>query len=178
MSLEIETTVDALIASYGVSMLTSYVGVKKDALGGKTEMDQWVIGFSNNKTSESFDFFTGMGNRAPATPKQKQEASYSFQGLTEKDRQGITMYGKQYLAKVESLRKPVAPAAAAVLNCLLLDAEASSTSFRNWCDEFGYDDDSISARNTYDACQENADKLRKIFHGGQIEQLREALADY
>lgn len=181
MSLEIETTVDALLASYGVAYSALYMGVKKNALDGKHEMDRWSIAFTKGDGREAFEefaFYTGLGLRAPATAKDKQEAAWGYQGLTEKDKQGLTPYGRRYLADVEKKRKPESPRSASVLHSLLLDAEASVTSFRNWCDEFGYDNDSISARNTYDACQENADKLKRIFNLEQLDQLAEALQDY
>lgn len=181
MSKEIETTVDALLASFGITYTALYMGVAKDALGGNTEMDRWSVAFTKGdgrEAYEEFDYYTGMGHRAPATADDKKRAAWGYQGLTENDKKGLTSYGRRYLADVEKLRKPVSPAAAGVLYCLFMDIETSTTTFRNWCNEFGYDDDSIKARNTYDACQGNSDKLMRIFNHQQIAQLREALQDY
>lgn len=178
-SLKIETIVDALLASYGVSYSAAYFGLEPDSLGGKTEMDRWKVKFSRDGGSvQEFDFYTGLGLREDATAKEKKQAAWGYQGLTENDKKGLTSYGRRYLADVEKLRKPVSPTAAGVLYCLIHDAEAAHTTFRNWCDEFGYDDDSIKARATYDACQETSDKLQKVFNWGQIEQLSEAVQDY
>jgi len=74
--------------------------------------------------------------------------------------------------------KPVMPKKSAVMHALLLDAEAASMSFPNWCAEFGYSDDSISAFTTYKQCCETDNKLRQIFDRAQIKQMREALRDY
>ncbi|MNK14377.1 hypothetical protein D3C87_324950 [compost metagenome] len=171
MSLEIETTVSALLASYGVTYESHYSGVKKNALGGTTEMDEWIVGFSKDNVSEEFDYFTGMGNRSKVTDTALgRMAAASLKG-SHPNSLAWEAVNKQY-------RKPVSPSAAGVLYSLIHDSEAGDMTFHNWCDEFGYDDDSISARNTYDACQENADKLMKIFNKQQIEQLQEALQDY
>lgn len=78
------------------------------------------------------------------------------------------------------LRKkgPTPPHAADVLYSLLLDSSAAEMTFASWCAEFGYDTDSRKALDTYLACQENADKLARIFDHTTREQLREALQDY
>lgn len=45
--------------------------------------------------------------------------------------------------------------------------------FEDFCWEFGYDTDSISAMKTYLACQKQWAKIRKIFTEEQIEELAE-----
>lgn len=45
--------------------------------------------------------------------------------------------------------------------------------FEEFCEEFGYSNDSISALKTYLACQEEAAKLKKIFTKEQLEELEE-----
>jgi hypothetical protein len=171
---EIETSVASMLEKFGVTMTAVYKGVKANALGGKTEMDSWSVAFSKSdgrEVFEEFDYYTGTGHRSKV--EDSAAGRFAAQHLKGASRNSLAW---------ESLRKqyckPVAPHAAAVLQCLLMDTEASSTSFHNWCDEFGYDDDSIKARETYDACQENSDKLHRIFAHAQIEELREALQDY
>lgn len=74
--------------------------------------------------------------------------------------------------------KPVMPKKSAIMHALLLDSEAADMSFLDWCAEFGFSDDSISAFNTYKQCCETDNNLRRIFNRAQIEQMREALRDY
>ena len=177
---KIETTVDQILQTAGITYSVISRGVKSGALGGTTDMDRWECKFTHEKRikSEEFDFYTGFGLRAPATKDQRIRASYSFQGLTEKDKKGLTSYGRRYMAEVEKYRKPVAPCAASVLNSLLLDSDSVGQSFANWCGDFGYDTDSRKAFDTYESCQANADKLSRVFDHSTIEQLREALLDY
>lgn len=54
------------------------------------------------------------------------------------------------------------PSPAEVLGRYALDGQGAESSFALWCDEFGYDSDSIKARSIYDACQTGGDKARRI----------------
>lgn len=174
MSQAIETNVSSILTNAGVTMTAVYKGVDKNALSGKTEMDRWSVEFTSAARPmepEEFDFYTGTGHRSKVedTPAGRLAAQH----LKNTNRNSLAW---------ESLRKqyckPVPPVAATVLHSLLLDSSAVGQSFREWCQDFGYDDDSIKARSTYDACQENADKLHKIFTRAVIAQLEEALQDY
>jgi hypothetical protein len=181
MSIEIENAVSEILKNAGIAYNAVNRGVKKNAFGGTHSMDQWCCEFTNARSPnkpEEFDFYTGFGHRAPATKDQKIRASYEFQGLSENDKKGLTSWGKRYLARVEEMRKPVAPCAANVLHSLLLDASAVGQSFESWCNDLGYDTDSRKAFDTYTACQKNADKLNRVIpHAIQL-QLSTALQDY
>lgn len=65
------------------------------------------------------------------------------------------------LAHVDKFKRPVAPKVDEVLHSLFLDAQCGSLSFNDFCSEFGYDNDSISAFDTYRACMESGEKLRR-----------------
>lgn len=73
---------------------------------------------------------------------------------------------------------PVKPKNSDIMYSLLLDSEASDYSFSEWCDNYGLDSDSISALNTYQACENIAKNLRKVFTNEQLQQMRAALEDY
>lgn len=51
------------------------------------------------------------------------------------------------------------------LNCVLSDSYAAQCSFKDFCSEFGYSDDSIKALKTYKECKRNAVRLNKLFSG-------------
>lgn len=63
--------------------------------------------------------------------------------------------------------RPKKPAVADVLYSLFNDAKAADYNFSDWCDEFGYSDDSIKALNMYKACLDTATALRKYFSPDQ-----------
>lgn len=73
---------------------------------------------------------------------------------------------------------PTPPKLLDVLHSLILDSEASDYSFGEWCTNFGYDTDSIKALSTYRACEEIAEKMRKVFTREEFATLREAFQDY
>lgn len=51
------------------------------------------------------------------------------------------------------------------LNCVLSDSYAAQGSFKDFCSEFGYSDDSIKALNTYKECKRLYERLNKLFSG-------------
>lgn len=181
MSKQIESAVLAILVDAGVAYSTRYVGAKENAFDtvGHT-MDEWRVVFSpvGNMASQEFEYFTGLGHRAEPTMGDKANAKFAFPGLTANDLSRGTLWGKRYLAHLETLRKPVSPHAASILYSLILDSSACGQSFADWCNESGYDVDSRKAHATYEACQQSGDKLRRIFNAAQIQALQTALQDY
>lgn len=181
MSIEIENTVQSLLVAAGVTFACKYKGERKNAMREGSTMDAWECEFTKTgarEVAQEFDFFTGLGLRAPATYFQKKQAQYQFNGLTANDISRRTNYALQYFSAVEKLRKPKAPSAASVLYSLVLDSEAGNETFYDWCGNLGFDTDSRKALATYEACQNNSNKLRKLFDRAMIEKLSEALQDY
>ena len=48
-----------------------------------------------------------------------------------------------------------------VLNCLFLDAQIAEDEFEDFCANLGYNEDSITALNTYKDLQSNTKKLKR-----------------
>lgn len=172
MSEAIRTAVQTIIADAGVTFSAIYHGEQKGALGGNHPMDKWSCAFTKGdgrEAHEEFEFYTGLGHRKPA------EWKFGCRGYDggPKPTPGTLLY-EHWQADA----RPQAPHAADVLHSIILDSSAVGQSFQSWCDEFGYDSDSRKAEATYRACQENADKLSRIFNHQQREALAEALQDY
>lgn len=72
----------------------------------------------------------------------------------------------------------IKPSATSVLSCLVKDATALNQSFYNWCDDYGYSNDSLKALNTYNECCETATKLRQVFKAAEITKIEELTQDY
>ena len=146
---------------------------------GAQEREGWDCdGWRFTMKNQSFEYRTGLGHREDVTADTKKRAAYDFPGLTEKDAAGQTMRGRLYLQRVQELRKPQTPPIAGLLNSLLLDGDACDESFASWCDNFGLDVDSRKALALYMTCQENSDKLHKVFTHAQIAHLNELLQEY
>ena len=63
-----------------------------------------------------------------------------------------------------------------VLSSMLLD-DVSGIDFDEFCCEFGYDNDSIKALETYKACQRETKALHNMFDSDEIDMLRELLLE-
>jgi hypothetical protein len=65
------------------------------------------------------------------------------------------------LAHKTRFGQPTPPKQDDVLHSLFMDAQCGSLSFNDFCSEFGYDNDSLKAFDTYRGCMESGEKLRK-----------------
>lgn len=133
------------------------------------QCDAWLCEFARLRNvapatqRESFEYFTGTGHRKQV--KRMPAPAY---------RKGTAAYEEW----ARDAFRAVAPPAASVLYSLILDSSAVGQSFESWCADYGYNSDSRKAEATYRACQENADKLARVFSRADIATLEEMLRDY
>lgn len=170
---DIDLTIIKLLEEIKVSFSVVLLGetIKNDWV-----CDHWRATFTNGSKSETFDYFTGLGHRLSKVDKNKRlllQFSQKDKGAILKRKKSTgesrVIYGDNWC---------IAPTSASVLYSLVLDSGAADESFSNWCDNFGYDSDSISAFNVYQECEKTAKRLKNIFNHSQLEQLRELLQDY
>jgi hypothetical protein len=74
--------------------------------------------------------------------------------------------------------RPKVPENADIMYSLTRDAEAANMSFRDWCADFGYSDDSLKALEIYRACCDIGVELMKVFTRDELATMREALQDF
>lgn len=77
-----------------------------------------------------------------------------------------------------AIAQKVIPKLTDVLHSLLLDGAAIDRTFEDWCAELGYDSDSIRALETFQACERIGKQLARGFTREELEELREAFAEY
>ncbi len=71
------------------------------------------------------------------------------------------------------------PTASDLVWALVIDSEAVNESFSNWCANFGYSTDSVTARSTYKACKRNGERLIKLIGSADVfSQLVESGREY
>jgi len=75
-------------------------------------------------------------------------------------------------------KKPILPELENVVWCFLLDSEVIDYDFKDWCANFGYDEDSIKANNIYKECMEVALKMIRSLGSENLEKLRVVFQDY
>lgn len=145
-----QKAIDAFLKENNITYAGRYVG--ETVRDNNWQCDAWRASFAAGKSRFDTDYYTGLRHR-------KKGKEYVSAGLKTPD-------------------KPIAPCAADVLYNLILDSSALDTSFDYWCSDYGYDTDSISAFNTYQACCKIAKDLHRVFTRAQIETLRGLLEDY
>lgn len=169
---EIELAVESFLQEIGVKFVVYAAGTGLNRDGWTC--DGWRAEFRNKTgTVEMFDYFTGTGHRVIFN-----ERAYEFEKLKLKGLNPRCIAAEQVRKQMEQCVHPFPPFAASVLYSLVTDSSANNMSFNNWCAEYGYDTDSIKALTTYNACCENAKRMRKIFTRDQIEKISELLQDY
>lgn len=162
-SATIRANVDSFLSNIGASLSFTYVG--ETIRDNDWKCDEWRFCMARKDKQTMIDsYFTGLGHREKT----------ALGKLPHTFRKGTLAYE----AWEKTALKPKAPTAADVLRSLILDASAIDESFSDWCDNFGYDSDSIKALNTYNACCEIGKKLRKFFTRAEMETLREMMQDY
>jgi len=88
--------------------------------------------------------------------------------LTNKDGEHYTF---DFGQSIDGTQKKVKPSNYDVLSCL---TKYNPESFENFCAEFGYDEDSIKAKNIYDKVQEEYNNLERLYgRDDELEMLRE-----
>ena len=158
----IEEQVNLLIPAYTCKYI-------RETQQGTWKCDQWEFTIS----SEKFGFFTGLGHRGlTEEAKREVEAEYPPPRFL-----GSQTYEK-YLAALDAARVPKPPHVTTLLHSLIRDSQAATQSFKDWCEECGYDIDSRKALDMYLECQEIDDKLRAAVDQSTFEKLKSLLEDY
>ena len=165
--------------SYDVQLLAEMLHDKE------WQHDLFYVTFKNNKGKlAGFEYKTGIGHRM--NPPAKNTFSTLSHEQTKERKILSEVIGKNPLivAKHATSKRPVSqewvtlPTQASVLYGLILDASANDESFTDWCDNYGYDSDSIKAQGIYNACIDNAKKLNEVFSRNQLDKISELLEDY
>lgn len=182
---ETDIAVAEFLKANHIHFSTGYKGTKK-AFDDKNVMDSWSvkIGKGAARGNYEFEYFTGTGHRLTFNKKLSGYAcdkltkvqinqAKKLQELLRKDRLDSTIIKLQ-----DNTGYAVSPTQASVLYCLLADAISAEQNFNDWCNNFGYDNDSIKAFKTYQACCDTLEKMRNIFSGKQRAELSELLQDY
>lgn len=117
------------------------------------------------------DFITEQGITATATPQEnnpnRQDDSQPLRHYLMTLQRGHNALEVSFSVGLGWLR---APTAEDVLACLASDAagvENAAGNFAEWCDEYGYDEDSRKAERIFHTCERQAEEL-KAFLGKQL----------
>lgn len=128
-----------------------YAGAYTEYNGQALEHDKWSFTLTRAgvKKSINFEYHTGIGHRI-----EKKNG-----------------WGQTEVCAVK-------PGPAGIIYSVLMNKSACNQSFADWCSECGYDEDSRKALATYEACQQEYNKLQSMFTAAEIQQLQVLLEDY
>lgn len=147
----------------------------------KKEMDSWLFDFSNenwNKT-ERFFFYTGIGHRFIKKSNYKYpKPCHTVKHITNNDLKMMQAHSKKFNTFFGATVSVMEPEIASLLHSLVLDSQAKHESFNDWCDNFGYNNDSLKALNTYQECCKIADQLYGFFPRDTVKKFESILEDY
>ena len=78
---------------------------------------------------------------------------------------------------VDEMGRPKKPTKKDILYSMIMD-DVSDMNFNDFCDNFGYDKDSIKALKIYNACLKETEAYYDMFDDEERELLKELLQDY
>ena len=113
-----------------------------------------------------FEYYTGIAHRQGVGFDKKEYERLKHANINDHGLKCLVKSSRATLPCIEDL-----------FYSLVMDSSAAETTFSDWCDEFGYETDSRKALQTYEACQENAVKMRGLIDAN-MNTLREYFQDY
>jgi hypothetical protein len=116
--------------------------------------DKWSVSVSYGAQNFTTEYSQGIGHRKLISSAKKEGNKY-YERITGQFKNEKDACKAQWLKLVE-------PNLADVMSCLLSDGRCAEGTFEDFCSELGYNDDSISALNTYLACQATRTAMIKM----------------
>ena len=166
---EYEAQAKQFLADCNATMEIKFIGreIPTHWLGETKPRNKYQFTITTPKGKYTSYFWDSLHNTEMSTiserlyAQQKYKASYDCLRSHEK---------AKAMAELAKLKAKAIPTEYDILACV---EKYSYDSFSDFCSEFGYSTDSISARETFLACGEEYAGLRRIFTEEQMEKLRE-----
>lgn len=121
---------------------------------------------------------------AQAAFKTREDMNDEWKKEANKWQVKIVYFDKEYVTDfymgsrlVNQMNKPKKPTIKDVLFSFIM-GDVSGMSFKDFCDEFGYDNESIKSLKIYTNCQRETKAYYDMFDSEEREILRELLEDY
>jgi hypothetical protein len=171
--------IKAVLDKYGLTVESIFVlfSQSRNAEEESPSLNWKVTLKCNGRKVLTTDYMAGCGH-APSYKQGKQ--SYDDRQLIKAECEtGYACTQMWAMGHIQPMKnKPILPDAADVIYSLLMDSEVLQySSFEEWAGEFGYDQDSRSAEETYKACLKIALQFNRLGESA-ISELREVFQDY
>lgn len=116
--------------------------------------------------------------------KTREDMSDEWKKTANKWKVKLVYFNKEYITDfymgsglVNEMGNPQKPTKKDVLYSMIMD-DVNNMNFNDFCNEFGYDNDSIKALKIYKACLKETEAYYNMFNNKEREILRELLQDY
>lgn len=130
--------------------------------------DKWNVTIEG----QDFKYSTGIGHRIEKDSFKRDEFKKVLGKNPKKEKQNLLMYNKE----VENYSKVKPLSIDDVLYSLISDAQYGEMLFSDFCDELGYNEDSLKDNEMYKSCQKTNKKVRSFI--SNIEEARKLFQDY
>ena len=121
---------------------------------------------------QDFEYSGGIGHRIEFDRFKKEAFQKLMNKNPKKDKSNLLLY----IDELKKVSKPKPLNIDDVLYSLILDSQAGTESFYDFCDNYGYDNDSMKANEIYIACQKNSKKVKTFII--DIEKASELFQEY
>jgi len=105
---------------------------------------------------QDFEYSCGIGHRIEKDRFQRDKFKKTMIKNPQKTKSNLLLY----IDELKAVSKPKPLNIDDILYSLILDSQAGAESFDDFCDNFGYNNDSIKANDIYKACQKNGKKAK------------------
>lgn len=158
-------TIAEYIERHGITMTAEPATHNPNMSDWDKDANHWLCTFKRGDRELSTPYSQGSAHRTVTRQAMLQFAGCIPEGWKTGERMPQGFGGRTLaVAEAERLCKPTEPDAANVLDCLASDAAGieNARSFEDWAGEYGYDEDSRKALDTYLLCQAQAAKLSQF----------------
>jgi hypothetical protein len=121
---------------------------------------------------QDFEYSRGIGHRVVNYPLYKKDFQRVMNKTPQKNKANLLIH----IDNVKAVSKPKPLNIDDVLYSLILDSQAGQGTFEDFCDNFGYNEDSIKHSEIYKACQKTAKKVKTFIPN--LEEASELFQDY
>ena len=118
------------------------------------------------------------------TFKTQEDMNDNWKKTANKWQVKLVYFDKEYVTDfymgsglVDKMNRPKKPTKKDLLYSMIMD-DVSGMNFNDFCNEFGYDNDSIKALKVYEACKRETKAYYNMFDSEEREVLRELLEVY
>ena len=169
-------TFEKLVNKWGITFEHTFVPF---SVSRNSKADYKSLNWKINLCGREFDYQQGCAH-APAY-KRKWEGSGQLQTAIDAEcEKGLKVKGFDWTGRMPLMsRDRIAPDYKSFLYCLYSDSDALNyTGFEDWCDNLGFDSDSIKAKKAYDDCVSTGLYFMGLFGRGFFDDCEKCFEDY